>query len=61
MMGKGSGRVGSRFTGNKGLIWGAWLLSTAGFGILLGGVASLQSVGAGWGQGGSCRAPPLCH
>ncbi len=34
-------------SGNKGLIWGAWLLSTAGFAILLGGVASLQSV-SGW-------------
>lgn len=37
-------------TGNKGLIWMAWLLSTAGFAILLGGVASMQQVcGAGRG------------
>jgi hypothetical protein len=67
MMGKGTGRAASRFTGNKGLIWGCWLLSTCGFGILLGGVASLQSVGGGWGRGRSCckalllalRARPL--
>jgi len=32
-----------KFTGNKGMITAAWLLSTAGFAILLAGVASMQS------------------
>ncbi|KAL4852859.1 hypothetical protein ACK3TF_006065 [Chlorella vulgaris] len=31
------------FSGNKGAIWAAWLLSTCGFAILLGGVASMQN------------------
>ena len=39
---RGGGGNGS--APNRGLIWGAWLLSTAGFGILLGGVASMQQV-----------------
>lgn len=33
-----------KITGNKGNIWAAWLLATAGFGILLAGVASMQSM-----------------
>jgi hypothetical protein len=32
-----------KFTGNKGMITAAWLLSTAGFALLLAGVASMQS------------------
>jgi hypothetical protein len=32
------------FSGNKGAIWAAWLLSTCGFAILLAGVASMQNV-----------------
>lgn len=43
-------RRSSASTPNKGLIWAAWLLSTAGFAILLGGVASMQSVSISWGQ-----------
>ena len=39
-----SGGGGDGSAPNRGLIWGAWLLSTAGFGILLGGVASMQQV-----------------
>lgn len=31
------------FSGNKGAIWAAWLLSTCGFAILLAGVASMQN------------------
>ena len=30
------------------LVWLAWLLATCGFGILLGGVASMQQVGRAW-------------
>lgn len=43
MGGTGTGGTTGK-TGNRALIWLAWLLSTAGFGILLGGVASLQQV-----------------
>jgi preprotein translocase subunit SecG len=59
-----------KITGNKGLIWAAWLLSTAGFAILLGGVASMQqSCGSGLsnvltgGGGGSVGylAPVSCN
>ena len=42
--GTGGGGDGSAPMANRGLIWAAWLLSTAGFGILLGGVASMQQV-----------------
>jgi hypothetical protein len=47
------GKLGGT-TGNKGLIWGAWLLSTCGFGILLGGVAAMQNVGGSPGDWGWC-------
>lgn len=44
--GAGAGeRRPSASTANKGFIWAFWLLSTCGFGILLGGVAAMQNVG----------------
>lgn len=51
MFGGGSGTGGSRHSSeggktaasNKWMIWAAWLLATAGFAILLAGVASMQS------------------
>lgn len=43
MKGFGSGGGGGK-KANRSLIWLAWLLSTAGFGVLLGGIASAQKV-----------------
>lgn len=38
-----SSEGGKTAASNKWMIWAAWLLSTAGFAILLGGVASMQA------------------
>jgi hypothetical protein len=48
------------FSGNKGAIWAAWLLSTCGFAILLGGVASMQNVRRWYLDQATCVYPPAC-
>ena len=48
---RSGGERGEPTKTHKSLIWLGWLLQTAGFGILLGGVASMQNVSACWGAG----------